>query len=434
MEHDKKLLLKFLAEVIRFDYNMSGAQFNQIPDRPTNERTYRTLWGTWKNAKWAALKIGLSTKEVPKDLQWTEKDEAIVKTTPVFDFKAEQNSKMFAELRKEVVALKKERLSTEEVRRYIFDLKDAPVAIPDWVVKDRAVNPSAHGVPTLLLSDWHYGEVVDPNQIFGVNEFGLKEADNRVRFLANGVVDILQNHLSSAYPGIVLVLAGDFVSGTIHEELLISNEKPIMPVVVQVYNNLIWFIERMKELVGKVQCFCVHGNHSRTFRKPIYKESALSSYDWLIYTLLDRYFQNDKAVGFNIASGDDLQFKIYNHKYRVTHGAQFRGGTGFIGSLAPIVRGEIKKRTTAETLDINYDTLLMGHFHQYMMLPHVIANGSLIGYNEYAFSNNFPFERPQQALWLTHPIHGITFSCPVFCTKDKVQKNTGTWVSWKEDK
>ena len=421
MKHDEKLLLKFLAGAMQeFGNEISGELFNQIAERPTNERTYRTIWGTWKSAK----KVAIGTDGA--------KNEMATSIVPVFDFKAEQNSKMVAELRKEVTALKKERLSTEEVRRYIFDLKDTPVAVPDWVVKDRAVGPPAHGVPTLLLSDWHYGEVVDPNQIFGVNEFGLKEADNRVRFLAKGTVDILQNHLSSDYPGIVLILGGDFVSGTIHEELLITNEKPVMPVVVQVYNNLIWFIERMKEIAGNVQCFCVHGNHSRTFRKPIYKESALSSYDWLIYTLLDRYFQNDKAVGFNIASGDDLQFKIYNYKYRLTHGAQFRGGTGFIGSLAPIVRGEIKKRTTAETLDINYDTLLMGHFHQYMQLPHVIVNGSLIGYNEYAFSNNFPFERPQQALWLTHPEHGITFSCPIFCTKDKAAGGEKSWVSWKE--
>jgi hypothetical protein len=42
------------------------------------------------------------------------------------------------------------------------------------------------------------------------------------------------------------------------------------------------------------------------------------------------------------------------------------------------------------------------------------VNGSLKGYDEYAYTNNFPFEPPTQALWLTHPEFGITISMPVF--------------------
>jgi len=290
---------------------------------------------------------------------------------------------------------------------------------------------SNHGVPTLLISDLHYGEVVRPDQVFGVNEYSLETADKRMRMLARGTIDILTNHLKSNYPGIVLCLAGDFVTGTIHEELLVTNESPIMPVIMRVYNMMIWFIEEMKRIAGNVQLFCVHGNHSRTFKKPIYKESALSSYDWLIYTLLERHFQNDKNVNFSISPGDDIQFKIYNLRYRMTHGGQFRGGQGFLGHIAPITRGEIRKRTAAQSYNQNYDMLLLGHFHSTGFFKKIITNGSVIGYSEYSMCNNYPYERPQQSLWLTHPEYGITFQIPIFCTEEKTINEQEPWVSWR---
>lgn len=59
-----------------------------------------------------------------------------------------------------------------------------------------------------------------------------------------------------------------------------------------------------------------------------------------------------------------------------------------------------------------------------------IVNGSLKGYDEYAYAGNFGFEEPKQALWLTHPERGITFQMPVF-VEEKVKANTDAWVSWR---
>jgi len=71
----------------------------------------------------------------------------------------------------------------------------------------------------------------------------------------------------------------------------------------------------------------------------------------------------------------------------------------------------------------------MGHWHQYIHHSRVIVNGSLKGYDEYAYSNNFGFERPQQALWLTHPSYGITYRMPVYSDKHRPQHKTD-WVSF----
>jgi hypothetical protein len=43
----------------------------------------------------------------------------------------------------------------------------------------------------------------------------------------------------------------------------------------------------------------------------------------------------------------------------------------------------------------------------------MIVNGSIKGYDEYAYNGNFDFEKPQQAYWITDPQDGITISAPI---------------------
>jgi hypothetical protein len=140
-------------------------------------------------------------------------------------------------------------------------------------------------------------------------------------------------------------------------------------------------------------------------------------------------------VTLYIPNGPDANYKIYNHRYLLTHGDQFRGGDGMIGALGPIIRGDHKKRSRNNQVDLGYDTLVIGHFHQLIQMQRVIVNGSLCGYNEYAWNNNFGFEPPKQALWITHPAHGITFQFPVLVDASKTKTYTSSetpWVSWRD--
>jgi hypothetical protein len=410
MDWNKDVLIRYLSVVLKDEPDISERAFNERQDKPCSERVYRRIWGTFKKAKHEAGKL--------------------LPDPSTFDFKKERSEKLIIELRKEIINLKKTRLTTEEIRSYIFKLRDVPVEIPNWTTG--AVGPhSGHGIPTLLLSDWHIGETVKTEQVFDVNKFDLEVAGERVQTLADNTIDILTQHLKSDYPGLVLLLNGDFVSGCIHDELIATNEEPIMPIILKTYGMLIWFIEQMMMYFPKLMIFCAPGNHARTTKKPVFKDIGATSYDWLIYNLLESYFEDSPDVCFNITPSDDLQYKVYNHGYRMTHGGQFRGGQGFLGYIAPVTRGEIRKRSAAESYGQNYDTLVIGHFHSFGMFKKVIVNGSLIGYNEYAIGNNLPYERPMQALWLTHPVHGITFSCPIFCSQTKIPEQQ-PWVSFRE--
>jgi hypothetical protein len=175
---------------------------------------------------------------------------------------------------------------------------------------------------------------------------------------------------------------------------------------------------------------CVTGNHGRNTRKIRHKGRAFTNYDWLIYQFLAKIFEDDTRVSFLIPDGPECTYSIYGHRYLLTHGDQARGGDGVIGMLGPVIRMDHRKRSRASQLDRSYDTMLIGHFHQLTQLRRLIINGSLKGYCEYAYANNFGYEPPQQALWLTHPVRGITFSMPVHVAPGAVK---GTeWINWSK--
>lgn len=298
---------------------------------------------------------------------------------------------------------------------------------PDWIVNHMG-KPSAPGVPTLFLSDLHWGETVFSSQINNVNEYSIKTAHRRMATCIESAVHLLKIISPKMdYPGIVLPLGGDMISGNIHDELTATNELNSMPSVLDLYGVLVGVIESMAAEFGAVFLPCVSGNHGRDTRKIWGKDRHHTSFDWLLYRFLAKRFEGDKRVTFFIPDGPDAYYKVYDHAYLLTHGDQFRGGDGMIGCLGPILRGDHKKRSRNAQIDMDYDTMIIGHWHQYIHHSRVIVNGSLKGMDEYAYSNNFGFEPPQQALWITHPKHGQTFRMPVY-VETKQPSSKSPWV------
>lgn len=342
--------------------------------------------------------------------------------------------KQLKEAMSELRQLRDQELTDEAVKREILKLADEVVEPPDWLTDTKRASSKGPGVPTVIASDWHWGEVVDPQQVQGINRYNLEIARDRARTFVTHTIDILKRHMVSPdYPGIVFALGGDMVSGTIHDELTITNERPIMPCVVDLVGVLTWAIETFAEEFGNVFLPCVTGNHGRTTIKIPAKQRAHTSFDWLIYAMLQKRFEKDKRIRFQIPAGTDALYQVYGHRYLLTHGDKLgRGGDGIIGALGPILRGDTKRRARNAQIDRGYDTLVIGHWHQLIQLQRVIVNGSLIGYNEYAAQEAFPYEPPRQALWVTHPTHGITFSAPVLVQAKAPKANGLPWVQWTE--
>lgn len=334
-------------------------------------------------------------------------------------------------LQNELNSAKQEQLDHAMIKHKIIQLNREvnEVETPGWVTKSDTSH-SKPGVPTLLLSDFHWGEVVDGKQINNVNRYNMTIARQRLQYVAERAVhlcEIISPKLD--YPGIVIPLGGDMVTGNIHDELTATNELNIMPTVLDLFEALSQLIMFFRQRFQKIFLPCVTGNHGRDTHKIWAKDRHHTSFDWLLYCFLAKRFSDDKNITFMIPDGTDAYYKIYDHSYLLTHGDQFRGGDGVIGPLGPIIRGDHRKRSRNMQINMAYDTMLMGHWHQYMHLTRLIVNSSLKGYDEYAYINNFPYEPPQQALWLTHPKYRITYRMPVMADKFTDSKPK-TWVSF----
>lgn len=330
-------------------------------------------------------------------------------------------------LRSQVRALTNEAIDTTQLRQLIHNLDTAKLNPPRWLTQPKTTG--ALGTPTLFLSDLHWGEVVRPREVNGANEYNLAVARRRLERTFSSTVRLTRDYLRGNYHGIVLALGGDLVSGNIHEELRETNEKQIFAIVLDLYENLVTGIELLADEFGRVFIPCVVGNHGRLDRKPRAKGAVRDNFEWILYQFLVKHFEDDDRVTIIVSEALDFIYRVHNTRYLLTHGDQFRGGTGISGPVTPWALGDHRKRKRQDAISQPYDVMIFGHWHQLFWGGGTyIVNGSLKGYDEYAYRSNFPFQAPAQALWITHPDKGVTFQMPVLAEEIPDRPET-EWVS-----
>jgi hypothetical protein len=335
-------------------------------------------------------------------------------------------------------ALGKVAISADQLRRDIYGLSTTLPEPPKWMLT-AARNIKTPGVPMSIWSDWHWGEVVRADQVGGVNEFNLIQANNRVQELVHRIVALAKHHMvRPTYPGIVICLGGDMITGAIHEELAVTNWGTVQEQFIQVQEALIWALAKIADEFGKVFVPCVVGNHGRNTIKSHMKDRVFQNYEWNLYQQLERHFRKDKRFTFMVPNETDAFFKVYDHRFLLTHGDTLgvRGGDGIIGAIGPITRGTFKVGRSEAQIGRDFDTILMGHWHTYIprgdAVP-AIVNGSLIGYNEYArLGLRVPYSRPSQALWFVHPDHGITAQWQVWVDEKRRNDDGKHWITWRD--
>lgn len=288
-------------------------------------------------------------------------------------------------------------------------------APPKWLnptKKDKEMT----GIPVLFLSDFHFDEVVDTAQIGYVNKFNHNIAEDRIKHSFKTTINLLDNYMvNPSYDGIVVALGGDMLAGNIHDELAETNHQSILRSVNDLSDLLIEGFAGLADSFGKVFVPCVVGNHGRLHKKPRHKNKVFDNFEWIVYQNLAKYFADDDRFTFHIPDGPDAQFSVYDKTFLLTHGDQFRGGNAIAGIFSPLMLGMTRKQKKHAAIGKPFDIMMCGHFHQYIHSNSLIVNGSLKGYDEYASTNNFSFEEPQQALFIVHPVFGITYRIPIMC-------------------
>jgi len=285
--------------------------------------------------------------------------------------------------------------------------------IPEWLYKPRK-GVKRKVTPLAFLSDAHFDEVIHPEQVNYVNAYNRRIALSRLERFFHNTIELTNDYLAGMeYDGLVMPLGGDMFSGNIHDELRQTNEDTLAGSIIYWLDPMIAGIAMLADHYGSIYIPVVVGNHPRGTPKPVHKMRVRDNFDWLFAQLLARHFNKDKRVVFNISESPDCEFRVYDKRFILTHGDQFRGGSGIAGLLSPMMIGNARKRDRQQAINSPYDYLLMGHWHQRINAMGVFVNGSLKGYDEYAFNSNFKFEAPQQTFFIVDPKWGVTITAPI---------------------
>lgn len=375
----------------------------------------------------AAIKLGMPAETLQNRLRrikqhyGLEPDWSLYRPIPPQNTEVELSAsdlRKIAVLEAEIQRLRRDAGNPAAIAEALGLAREHAIDPPEWLLRP-IPNDDVPGVPVALWSDWHIGETVDPTQTYGMNAFNAALADERVRRLVERTVHLAcERMVNPRYPGIVLWLGGDMVSGWLHQELIATDWCSPPEAVTWCVSRLRWAIGQLAEVFGRVLVVCSPGNHGRITQRPTAKNSARASYDHLIYAHLAELFRDHDKITLHAAADGEALVHIAGARFLFMHGHELgvKGGDGLIGSLGPIMRGRIKAGRSQATVGRDFDVLVLGHFHRAIWQPAdgIIVNGTFKGWDEYARVMRYAWAPASQFLFFVHPSWGPIHPFEVF--------------------
>lgn len=324
--------------------------------------------------------------------------------------------------RGETRKLEREQGKLARVIEELGGIRNMRISVPKWIMKG-SIGRKGRAVIGCLVSDIHDGEVIDADEIQGVNEFDPDICAARLdRYFYAAIVIGSRWAEDCKVEGALLALAGDMISGDIHEELRITNAMTSHDQVRHVVGLLDAGVNRLLEAYPKVHIVGVPGNHGRSTIKPTAKLYAALSYDMLVLSMLSERFCRDSRVTFQFGKSKDQITPVFGRSILTTHFDKIgtRGGMGFAGPMLPIIRGAKKIIEQQGSVDRRPGLIQGGHYHStgnpYLGPIPILANGSVVGVSEYADDLRVAVEPPQQWLYLLHDKWWLRERQPVILT------------------
>lgn len=294
-------------------------------------------------------------------------------------------------------------------------LKEIIVALP--IVK-KLVSPNRNGVikprlsADLMISDLHASEVVSSDALEGFNKYDFKTFAERLWFLTEEVI-----HLTGIFRSgyeldcLYLDLLGDLVSGNIHEDLLKTNEEPLIPTVVQTAFILSQMVAILSRTYPTIVMTVIPGNHPRNTKKKEFKNPQ-DNFDWLIGQLISAFLKDYIKKGIvvcNVSPSPSCIVEKEGWRFLLTHGDKFRGGSygGVPYYTIERFRGkeQIRRRRSG-----GFDFLQLGDKHTPagLAMNRILMNGSMIGDTEYSQGSSYESFPPTQKFFLISKKYGAT--------------------------
>lgn len=282
--------------------------------------------------------------------------------------------------------------------------------IETYKIEPTLSSGESEATAVILLSDWHYEEIVKPQSVNYLNRYDEKIATDCIQKTFQTVVKYIKlQQKETTINTLVMALLGDFISGGIHDELKEGNHLLPGEAIWKVQNHIASGIKFILDNTSvNLVIPCASGNHGRTTEKQRVATEYGNSLEWLMYKNLELYFASNKRVSFVVNEGYHTYLDIYGYTLRFHHGhsMRFMGGVG--GIYIPVNKA-ISQWNKSKKADLD----CFGHFHQMRDGGTFISNGSIIGWSPYAIKIKADFEKPKQAFFMIDKKYFVNLVRPI---------------------
>lgn len=297
--------------------------------------------------------------------------------------------------------------TVEEILTLLKQDKDRPTILspvnykPVKLRNAAPVNPSHFEYAVAAWSDWHLSEKVKPSDSNGVNAYSSTIGAARVWEQVQRTKRLLSLQMA-LYPikKIHLLLIGDFINGSIHEELKYTNDLTDIAATILAARILVMAVLELRGLGIPIQIDAVVGNHPRTTVHMPTKNQAQTSYDWLVYEFAYDSLKQYKDIQMNVHSGQIAMVDILGWRYILEHGIDWANGKeeDMEDRLRALFDDPIYREATGLT-GSSFDQVVIGDRHKGAFLERTVKNGCLPGQNELGQSWRLKPIRSEQLLW-----------------------------------
>ena len=315
-----------------------------------------------------------------------------------------------------IVTVKEEREDEQEYQEYlaqksqIAEIEALPFETYDFKFEEKE---EGEKYAVALFSDAHIEETVNPQAVMGLNEYNVDIAKQRIQNYFSNLVHCLNRDEVSH---LIFASLGDTISGYIHEELAQTNElTPLEATYLAqclIYNGLKFICE--KSNVQDIYFIGIIGNHSRVTKKIQHANGYKMSYEWLMYKNIKRECEaSSLPITFNLPESEMAVVNTQdNRRFLFIHGFQIKSsGSGTVCGIYPALNRLCMKWDKI----FHQDKIYLGHFHSCVSIPNAMVNGSIIGYNSFALTNGFGYERPAQQYEVYDTKIGLLLTRQIYC-------------------
>lgn len=264
------------------------------------------------------------------------------------------------------------------------------------------------------ISDGHFGKVIIPSTVNGLNDYNPDIAKKRMDTCAKNTMKLIKKEREDvAIENLVLILGGDFLENSqLHHHSEMTTSMSPMEETLFAREVLNKYIKTVCEYgdFKNIVIACTRGNHSRITHRMIASVDYRMNYETILYSILKDDFRAEN-IEWAIPDSEIAEVDVYGNTLRVVHGHQikFQGG---VGGLTVPLNKYIMRMDQINKAFYNF----VHHYHN-LSYPTVrtTVNGSIVGYDPYAMSIGCTYEPPMQSFQLLDSRRGMTIKAPIFC-------------------